>query len=40
MKICHIVNTLSGGGAENHLLDLCKLQTADDIKCFNNCIRT
>ena len=31
MKICHIVNTLSGGGAENHLLDLCKLQTADDI---------
>ena len=26
MKICHVINSLSGGGAETHLLDLVKAQ--------------
>ena len=26
MKICHVINSLSGGGAETHLLDLVHAQ--------------
>ena len=26
MKICHIINSLSGGGAETHLLSLAEAQ--------------
>ena len=29
MKICHIINSLNRGGAETHLLDLCKEQIAN-----------
>jgi diacylglycerol kinase family enzyme len=29
MKICHIINSLSGGGAETHLLSLVKAQKSE-----------
>ena len=31
MKICHIINSLNRGGAEAHLLDLCKQQKSNGL---------
>ena len=31
MKICHIINSLNRGGAETHLLDLCKEQVSKGL---------
>ena len=31
MKICHIINSLNRGGAETHLLDLCKEQVSNGL---------
>ena len=34
MKICHVINSLSGGGAETHLLDLVKAQINEGHEYF------
>ena len=31
MKVCHIINSLNRGGAETHLLDLCKVQLSNGL---------
>jgi len=32
MKVCHIINSLNRGGAETHLLDLCKEQITNGLE--------
>ncbi len=39
MKVFHLINTLSAGGAELHLLTLCRLQQRDGIEVVVGCLR-
>jgi glycosyltransferase involved in cell wall biosynthesis len=39
MKILHLINTLSAGGAELHLLTLCKRQKSKNIELIVACLR-
>ena len=39
MKICHVINSLSGGGAETHLLDLVHAQKEKGHTCYCNSYR-